>query len=118
MYIHTQCKYCKRDNWHDIAVNALEHRTTYSDGSQTTDYTIIDLEVDESITEEELAASILRELQGHVYNGITTRQLCKILKDNFGVAFRYCCDIVQRLKIELDMYCPDRQHLYYVEARE
>lgn len=72
------------------------------------------MKVGETITEEELAASILRELQGYVYDGITTRQLCKVLKDKFGVAFQYCCDIVQRLKIEMDMYSPDRQHLYYV----
>ena len=99
-------------------MNALLHKTTYSDGTQTASYSIVDLEVDETISEEELAASILGELQGHVYNGITTRELCKILKNNFGVSFSYCCDIVQRLKIELDMYCPDRQHLYYVGVRE
>jgi hypothetical protein len=107
MYFKTECK-CGRECFHNIRVRVIQDRGTLE---------IDDINVKDSVEAEQLAQNILRELQGHIYNGITTRQLCKILKDNFGVAFRYCCDIVQRLKIELDMYCPDRQHLYYVEAR-
>gem|GEM_PF-4195980 len=39
-----------------------------------------------------------------MYNGISTNELCKVLKGKFGVLEQYCCDLVQRLKIELDMY--------------
>ena len=48
---------------------------------------------------------------------MTTLELCKILKDKFGILEQYCCDIVQRLKVELDMYSPDHRHLYFVWGR-
>jgi transposase len=106
MYIKTKCK-CGRQNFHNVSVRVRQ------DGS---DLELDGIDVKDSVEAEQLAREILLELQGYVYDGITTRQLCKVLKDNFGVAFQYCCDIVQRLKIELDMYCPDKQHLYYVET--
>ncbi|WP_135612198.1 hypothetical protein [Methanococcoides sp. AM1] len=73
-------------------------------------------EICDSVNEEEFARLILRELEGYVYDGMTTREFCKLLKKNFGVAAKYCCDLIQRMKIELDMYCPDRQHLYFVRG--
>jgi hypothetical protein len=57
----------------------------------------------------------MNELAGHVYNRISTNEFCKILKEKFGVLEQYCCDLIQQLKTEMDMYCPDRRHLYYVE---
>ena len=69
------------------------------------------------ISKEELVQLVINELWVVMYNWISTNEVCKILKDKFGVLEQYCCDLVQQLKIELDMYCPDRQHLYYVEAR-
>ena len=106
MYFKTKCK-CGRVHFHNVGVSVLqEGKTLELDGINLVD----------SVEAEKLALDILRDLQGYVYDGITTRQLCKLLKDKFGVAFQYCCDIVQRLKIELDMYCPDKQHLYYVES--
>ncbi|ABE51503.1 Hypothetical protein Mbur_0521 [Methanococcoides burtonii DSM 6242] len=47
---------------------------------------------------------------------MTTGEFCKLLKKNFGVAAKYCCDLIQRMKIELDMYCPDRQNQYFVRG--
>ncbi|NPE28609.1 hypothetical protein HNV12_11695 [Methanococcoides sp. SA1] len=55
-----------------------------------------------------VATCILRELEGYVYDGITTGEFCKLLKKNFGVAAKYCCDLIQKMKIELDMSCPNR----------
>jgi hypothetical protein len=75
---------------------------------------ITSAEVTDACSPEELAEHATRELSKHVYNGITTHELCKILRDKFGILEQYCCDIVQLLKIRMDMYCPDRQHLYYV----
>lgn len=106
MYIKTKCK-CGRECFHNIRIRVIQDRS---------DLELDDINVRDSVEAEQLAQEILLELQGYVYDGITTRQLCKLLKEKFGVAFQYCCDIVQRLKIELDMYSPDRQHLYYVES--
>lgn len=75
------------------------------------------MEVCDTVSEEELAREIVCELRGLMYNGMTVDEFCRILKKYYGVASKYCCDLIQRMKEELDMYCPDRQHLYYVENR-
>ncbi|WP_235856311.1 hypothetical protein [Methanolobus halotolerans] len=77
-----------------------------------------DVEVRDTVSEEHLVKDVLRELMGHIYNRITVSELCKILKDNFDILSRYCCDFIQRLIIELDMYCPDRKHPYFVEGNK
>jgi hypothetical protein len=77
--------------------------------------TVEDLNVRDTVTEEELARCVICELRDYVHDGMTVDEFCKILKTHFGVASHYCCDLIQRIKIEMGMYCPDRQHLYYVE---
>ncbi len=79
-------------------------------------HTLDEITVTETISEEELARDILMELEGYVYDGMTMDEFCKLLKKYFGVASRHCCDLIQRMKVELDMYCPDRQYLYFVET--
>lgn len=103
MYLKSKCPTCGGEHFHNIRL--FRRKSTAE---------IISAEVLDTCTKEELAISVLQELAGHVYNGISTHELCKMLKDKFGVLEQYCCDIVQQLKIEMDMYCPDRQHLYFV----
>lgn len=116
MYVKTSCPNCKQQNYHDIAVDVLEHIKSHSDGSQSTTSVVVGAEVCETVSEEQLAQDALRELEGFVYDGITTKELCAILYKYFGVLHSHCCDLIQKMKIELDMYCPDRQHLYFVNA--
>jgi len=111
MYIKTKCATCGERSFHNIRFN----RRNLILGDIRISW-LTDAEVTDSCTPSELADSVLHELADHVYNGISTHELCKILREKFGVLEQYCCDLVQKLKIELDMYCPDRQHLYYVEA--
>ncbi|WMW22770.1 hypothetical protein RE476_02810 [Methanolobus mangrovi] len=112
MYVKTKCPICGENSYHNLR---LHRRSLFLGGSKVS--WIIDADVTDSCTPEELAKSALCVLADHVYNGISTNELCKILKEKFGVLEQYCCDLIQQLKIEMDMYCPDRQHLYYVEAR-
>lgn len=63
--------------------------------------------MDETTSEKEIAVSVMQELRGHVYDGITTCELCRVLKEYFGVVAVYCCDLIQKMKIELDRYCPE-----------
>ena len=72
------------------------------------------MEVCDTVSEEELARCIICELKDYMYDGMTVDEFCKLLKKYYGVASKYCCDLIQRMKIELDLYCPDRQHLYFV----
>ena len=81
---------------------------------QKTTFSVASVDVTDTVSEEQLAHEVLKVLRSHIYNGISTHELCRILRDRFGVLEQYCCDIVQLLKIEMNMYCPDRQHLYYV----
>ena len=74
------------------------------------------MEVDGTVTEERIASLVLQELRGHAYDGVTVNELCRILKECFGVVAVYCCDLIQRLKLEMDMYCLDGQHLYFVQC--
>ncbi|WP_406660932.1 hypothetical protein V7O66_13995 [Methanolobus sp. ZRKC3] len=109
VYIKTTCPTCGDHSFHHVRLHRL---TTFHKNKVKSEIT--SAEVTDSCTPEELATSVLHELAGHVYNGMATLELCKILKDKFGILEQYCCDIVQRLKVELDMYSPDHQHLYFV----
>ena len=111
MYIKTNCPICRGALFHNLRIYERETITAHASTSE-----IYRIDVTDSCTPEELAESAIHVLADHVYNGISTNELCKILREKFGVLEQYCCDLVQQLKIELDMYCPDRQHLYYVET--
>ncbi|AFV22763.1 hypothetical protein Mpsy_0552 [Methanolobus psychrophilus R15] len=112
MYIKTNIPAYGGKLYHNLRIY---ERETIIEGRSTRE--IYRIDVLDTCTPEELARSAMRALAGYVYNGISTNELCKILREKFGVLDQYCCDLVQQLKIELDMYCPDRQHLYYVGAR-
>ncbi|WP_135611001.1 hypothetical protein [Methanococcoides sp. AM1] len=116
MYVKTKCSKCGQTDYQNIRLHVTED--LYRKGS-TYEYvhTLDEVTITETISEEQLARDILLELEGYVYNGMTTDEFCKLLKKYFGVASKYCCDLIQRMKIDLDMYCPDRQHLYFVEKR-
>ena len=105
MYVKSKCPICGNSNFHNIRIRIEETRTQLS---------IKDIEVTDTVTDEELAREILHGLKPYVYDGINVRELCKILKKYYSIAAAYCCDLIQRIKIELDMYCPDGKHLCFV----
>ncbi|MHC1575987.1 MAG: hypothetical protein ACXQTE_01400 [Methanosarcinaceae archaeon] len=109
MYIKTKCSACGQENFHNLHLRVLE----VIRGGESS-FSVDDVLVTDTVAAEQLARDVLLELEGYVYDGISTDELCKMLKRYFGVAAKHCCDIIQRLKINLDMYCPDRKHLYYV----
>lgn len=113
-YINTRCTKCGNLDYHNLKLYCIE-QIRFDGKTDIHSYKIRDIEVTDTVSQEEFAESVLHELADHVYNGITTKELCRILERQFGVMARYCCDVIQRLKIELDMYCPDHNHLYYVE---
>lgn len=112
LFIRTCCTQCNNPDYHNIKLHALEH-TVFDDLTNACRYTIEYIEVADTLSEEELAARILKEVRGVLHNGIDIKELCRIIKEYFGVAANYCCDIIQRIKLEAGMYSPDRVHLYY-----
>ncbi|WP_440945150.1 hypothetical protein ACSAZL_13415 [Methanosarcina sp. T3] len=105
MYVKSKCPICGSSNFHNVRVRIEETRRNLS---------IKDIEVTDTVTDEELAREVLHGLKTYVYGGVDIRELCRVLKKYYNVAAAYCCDLVARLKIEMGMYCPDRRHLYYV----
>ena len=114
MYVRTECSHCEKPAYHNGRLHALVHLPfDYLD--HATCYTLAHIEVSESITEHEMAHSILQDLRGWVYDGMSIWGLCRTIKDNYGVAVRCCCDIIESLKLDLCMYSPDRKHLKVIE---
>ncbi|WP_048138726.1 hypothetical protein [Methanosarcina horonobensis] len=105
MYIKTKCPYCENAVYHNVHIRNVE----------TQDLTIKTIEVTDSITEEGMVRHVLHTIQKYLSDGMEVRELCKILTKCYGIASDYCCDLVQRIKIELDMYSPDKRHLYFVQ---
>lgn len=72
-----------------------------------------DIYLEDTASEEIFAAQIIRGIKNHIKDGIHIHDLCKILVDLYGVAKNFCCDMIQKIKLELCLYSPDRQRLYY-----
>ena len=115
MYVKTQCPVCGTEQYHNIKLHALETKQ-FTDLETVTRYAVEYIEVSDTVTEEELAREVLESMRPDVHDGVEVRELCRILKKYYGVTAAYCCDLVLRLKIEMDMYCPDRRHLFFVKA--
>ena len=113
MYMKTKCPVCGTDQYHNIKLHALETKQ-FTDLDSVARYAIERIEVSETVTEEELAIEVLKGMRPYVHNGVEIRELCCVLKKYYGIVAAYCCDLLAKLKIEMDMYCPDRRHLYFV----
>ena len=104
MYIKTKCAYCRKNSFHDVEVQGFRRGNKYS---------LIRARVTDNVTEEELLEQILRMAGEYIYDGIKISELCQLLRNNFGISPDYFCDLIERIKLELDMYCPDHERLYY-----
>jgi hypothetical protein len=117
MFIKTHCPVCGNEIYHDIRLSALEH-LLFEGERQACRYVIENIEVQDSLTEEELVRNILQSLQKIIYNGIEVEVLIGILEENYGVTGTCCRDLIERIQLELEMYCPDRKRLYFADPGE
>ena len=76
------------------------------------------VDVVDSLTEDEMIRDVLRGLQGAITDGIEVEVLAGILKENFGVTGACCRGLIERIQLELDMYSPDKKRLYFVDPEE
>lgn len=110
-YHKSECPVCGNLNFVNIKQKIVEH---YENGHLVgTDF--MDAELKETVSADKLVDDILSSLAEHLYNGITIKKLCKMLHDIYGIVEDFCCDMIQKIKYELCMYCPDRCHLYFVD---
>ncbi|AAM05103.1 predicted protein [Methanosarcina acetivorans C2A] len=111
MYIKARCPVCGTDVYHDLYVHVQKYRRL---GSQSHRYRITKMEIQDSQSENELVYNILQSLENTIHNGIKIEVLTGILKEDYGVTEPCCRDLIEKIKIELDMYCPDMETLYFV----
>ncbi|MCC4770735.1 hypothetical protein FXV91_11255 [Methanosarcina sp. DH2] len=103
--------------YHDIRLSALEH-LLFEGEKQACRYVIENIKVQDSLTEEELVRNILHSLQKIIYDGIEVEILIGVLEENYGVTEACCKDLIEKIQLELQMYCPDRKRLYFADPEE
>jgi hypothetical protein len=113
MFAKAVCPVCKEEIICDIEISAFEHRP-FSSVERALQYTIDNVEVAQTLTEDELMKDILTSLRKKISDGIEIDVLEDILKEKYGIVGACCKGMVDKIKIELGMYSPDRVKLYYV----
>jgi hypothetical protein len=100
MFIKKHCPVCGTEVYHDIRLSALEYMR-FEGENQACKYIIENIEVKDSLPEEDFVRSVLNELQKIVHNGIEIEVLIEILQDNYGVTSTCCTDLVEKIQLEL-----------------
>lgn len=117
MFVKAHCPVCGTDVYHNIRLHALEH-LNFEVERQACRYAIENIEVTDTLTEDELIRDILQGLQRVIKDGIEVEILAGILKDNYGVTEACCSQIIEKIQLELGMYCPDKKKLYFADPEE
>jgi hypothetical protein len=115
MYIKAHCPVCSTDIFHNIIIKSAKHRHFTGD-IQAYRYTIKNIDITDTLTEKDLIKDILQSLQKIIHDGIEIEALAGILKENYGITGPCCRELIERIQLELDMYCPDRKRLYFVKS--
>lgn len=69
MYIKTKCKGCGAEEYHEIKLHALEKKP-FADVNGAATYAVENIEVSGSMTEEEFAREILKDVQPYIKKGV------------------------------------------------
>jgi hypothetical protein len=117
MFVKAHCPVCGTNVYHNIRLHALEKRNFAGEG-QACRYTVENINVTDSLTEDELIRNILQGLQSVIDDGIEVEILSGILRENYGVTESCCSGIIERIQLELGMYCPDKKKLYFADPEE
>jgi|GEM_PF-794045 len=117
MFIKAHCPVCGIDVYHNIRLQALEN-LNFEGEVQACRYAVENIEITDSLTEEEFVRDILQSLQRVIHDGIEVEVLSGILKENYGVTGACCSELIEKIELELGMYCPDRKKLYFADPEE
>ncbi|WP_440947861.1 hypothetical protein ACSAZL_06330 [Methanosarcina sp. T3] len=115
MFIKAHCPVCGTDVYHNIRLHALEH-LSFEGEKEVCRYAVENVEVVDTLTEGDLIRDVLQRLHRIIHDGIEVEVLAGILKENYGITGICCRGLIERIQLELDMYCPDRKRLYFVES--
>jgi len=78
LYISTPCPKCKKHVCIDLTIT--EKLTP-----ATAESTILDVDIVDTCTASDLARDVLNVVSDHIYDGISTHELCRILHDKFKI---------------------------------
>lgn len=117
MFIKINCPVCGGEAYHDIRLSALEY-LHFEGEKQAWKYIIENIKVKDSLPEEEFVGSILQSMQKIIHDGIEVEVLIETLQEKYGVTESCCMDLIEKIQLELNMYCPDRERLYFAEPKE
>ena len=78
MYISTLCPHCEKQVYIDLAIT--EKLTPAAAES-----TILSVDIVETCKASDLAKDVLNVVVDHIYDGISTHDLCRILQDQFRI---------------------------------
>jgi len=116
MYVKAHCPVCGSDLYHNIRLHGLELRS-FEGEKQAYRYAVENTEVTDTLTKEDLVRDIMIGFRNFIHDGIEVEVLAGILKENYGVTGACCRGLIERIQLELDMYCPDSKRLYFVESK-
>lgn len=115
-YTTTFCPTCGQQIANKIVIH-YQKTTTFLDGGDGTNRIVVkNIEVVETVTVDKLVKSILQSPEIDIKNGMDIVELQEILIDIFGIAENSLSDIIEVIKSELGLYCPDNEHLKFVET--
>lgn len=106
MFIKTQCVHCGETNLHDVNVRGMEE-TYFKNKNELKIFTIDNISVNETITEEDLIKSILKTLQKYKKLYLEKEELTDILKNLFGISYELAAEIVEKIKCENESLSTD-----------
>lgn len=117
MFVKAHCPVCGTDVYHNIRLHALEY-LNFEGEEQACRYAVESIKVTDSLTEDEIIRYILEGLQKVINDGIEVEILAGILRENYGITGACCCGIIERIQLELGMYCPDQKRLYFADPED
>lgn len=112
--VRVECPSCKTSAYHEVDIE-YEVKNILKKEERVKSYDVKNINVNKSISEECFLKDILPSMDSFLRNGICIKEITDFLKKHHHIPDYYCNDVVQRIKIEYDMYSPDQQCLYFVK---
>lgn len=110
MWVKVGCPTCGEELYINIRMGYV---VRVSKGIPTVGIT--DIEPTDTCTSSELLRDMIKTIKPLIKDGIPVIELHKMISIGHGLPEKYCYDILQKLKDEMELCCPDKEHLYHIK---
>jgi hypothetical protein len=107
MYVKIICPQCDESSYHDMEIGAFES-TSFKSTEAAFRYTIDNIDVTDSLTEDELVKIISNWISKNKLKGLPTPELNKIITESFGISAIYASEMAE--KVELKKGCKRKEN--------